>query len=63
MSEVKTCVVLGHFTLGDNQGQILEYAEFGYNCNYATAAQFIKAVHEMHRNAGSKYTFTNIIIG
>lgn len=63
MSDVKTCVVMGHFTLGDHQGQIFEYAEFGYDCNYATAAEFIKAVRDMHHNTGSKYTFTNIIIG
>lgn len=63
--EVKTCVVIGHFIIGDSSEQttMFESAEFGYNCEYQTANHFITTVREMHKNIGSRLTITNVVIG
>lgn len=63
MSEVKTCVVIGHFTLGCNEGNIFESAEFGYNRHYATAHEFISSVTDMHRKSGSSWVIKQVVIG
>lgn len=61
--DVKTCVVIGHFTLGSAEGKIFESAEFGYSCKYATAHEFISEVTNMHRKAGSDWTIKQVVIG
>lgn len=62
--EVKTCVVMGYFTIGDSeQTTMFESAEFGYLCEYQTANHFITSVREMHKKNGSRLTITSVVIG
>lgn len=65
MSKVKTVVVLLRFRMKEESDWIhtVESGLFGGNAIYPTAHDFIQAVHNMHKKAGSYMEITNVVIG
>jgi hypothetical protein len=64
MSNVKTCVVIGYFTMesGDS-GRIFESAEFGGNMQYETAHDFIEDVKKTYRGRVREWVIKQVVIG
>lgn len=63
MSNVKTCVVMGTFEIGEEKGNFFESDVFGVDCRFSTAHDFINYMRKDFLKHTSKYHITNVVIG